>query len=45
MDKTYCPICGEEMERWHGDIFECVGCGNMIDIDIFDDVEGDDIYE
>lgn len=45
MDEIYCPICGEEMEQWHGDIFECIDCGIMIDIEIFKDTEGDNFYE
>lgn len=39
MDEYFCPACGEEMKQWQGSIYECNDCGNMIDMDIFDDEE------
>jgi DNA-directed RNA polymerase subunit N (RpoN/RPB10) len=34
-----CLACGEEMNEWHNEIYECNECGNMIDSEIFDDEE------
>ena len=35
----FCPSCGEEMNSWQGDIYECENCGNMIDVEVFEDEE------
>ena len=39
MSEDFCPACGEEMKEWHNGIYECDECGNMIDLEIFNDEE------
>lgn len=36
-DLVFCPACGELMSSWQGDIYECEDCGNMVDIDVFEE--------
>ena len=33
-EECFCPACGEEMKE-----YDCDECGNMIDLEIFDDEE------
>ena len=33
-----CQVCGEQLEKWHGDIYECPECGNMFDSEVLEEV-------
>lgn len=37
MDEMLCPGCGDTMEHWNQGIYECKGCGNMMDCDFFEE--------
>lgn len=34
-----CPNCGDDMQQWQADIYECEGCGNMFDIEALEGEE------
>lgn len=34
-----CPVCGEDMQQWQADIYECGECGNMFDIEVLEGEE------
>lgn len=35
--ECFCPACGEEMKE-----YDCDACGNMIDLELFNDEEEDE---
>lgn len=37
-----CPFCGGNMKEWHMGIYECEDCENMIDIEVINEILGDD---
>lgn len=37
-DEYFCPICGgEELEQWHGSIYDCKDCGGSFDMEVFEE--------
>lgn len=39
MEDSICPFCGGEMEEFNQGIYECKDCENMMDSEIFDEME------
>ncbi|MFZ4844525.1 hypothetical protein ACOYX7_02690 [Enterococcus casseliflavus] len=47
MEDYNCPMCGEELKIWSGNLLDCPGCGNMWAKGILDEMseeqeEGDE---
>lgn len=35
----FCPACGGGMQEWHNGIYECDVCGDMIDVEVWEEEE------